>query len=210
MIRILIVDDHPIVRKGLKLILAECPDLVVTGEAESAAKALSLIESEPFDAMVLDIAMPDRSGLDLLEHLRKRSTTPVLVLSIYPEEQYAVQVFKAGASGYLNKESAPEELVQALRKIAAGGKYISKSFAEKVANSLVIGFERLPHETLSRREYQVLYLLGKGLSNQEIAAQLFLSPKTVSVYRTRILAKMKMKTNAELIRYTIQHSLVEG
>jgi two-component system invasion response regulator UvrY len=209
MIRILIVDDHPIVRRGLKQIIAEHPDLSVTGEADSVIKAMNLIQADSFDAIVLDIAMPDGSGLELLELIKKMRSIPVLVLSIYPEEQYAVQVIKAGAAGYLNKESAPEELVRAIRKISSGYKYISSAFAEKIANGLATGLECLPHETLSRREYQVFYSLCEGLPIQEIAEHLFLSPKTISVYRSRILDKMKMKTNVELVRYAIRHRLVE-
>lgn len=210
MIKILIADDHAIVRRGLKQILTETPDMVVAGEAHDGQEMLDLVRSGHWDVVVLDISMPGRGGLDILKQLKsERPKLPVLMLTIYPEDQYAVRVLRAGASGYLTKESAPDHLVEAIRKVARGGKYVSAHLAEKLAFSLESLSEKPPHETLSDREFQVLRLIASGKTVKEIGDQLALSVKTISTYRTRILEKMRMKNNAELTHYAIQQKLVE-
>jgi two-component system, NarL family, invasion response regulator UvrY len=209
-IRILIVDDHPVVRRGIKQILSEHQDFEVTAEADSFARATEVLKADTFDLIVLDLSMPDRSGLDLIELARREyPATAILVLSILPAEQYAVRVLRAGASGYLTKQSAPEELVVAIRRIASGHRYLDEVAAEQLADAVVAGSSSLPHESLSSRELQVLCLIGQGRSAREIAETLFLSPKSVSTYRSRVLKKMKMATNAELIRYVLANHLVE-
>jgi DNA-binding NarL/FixJ family response regulator len=209
-IRILIVDDHAVVRQGLKYILAEEWVGAVFGEAQNVVELLPLFRKQSWDVVLLDINMPGRSGLDVLRDLRQeKPQIPVLVLSGHPEDQYAVRVLKAGAAGYMTKESAPDELIQAIRKVLGGGKYVSAALAEQLASGLDRDAEKLPHETLSDREYQVLCLLGSGKTSTQVAEELMLSVKTISTFRTRVLAKMKMKNNAELTHYAIQHNLVE-
>jgi two-component system invasion response regulator UvrY len=210
MIKILIADDHAIVREGLKQILSESPDLVVVAEASTGQEVLEKIGKNDLDLVVLDIAMPGRGGLDILKEIKsQRPRLSVLMLSMYPEEQYAVRVLKSGASGYLTKESAPAELVKAIRQISQGKKYISPSLAEKLAIDLEISPDRPPHETLSDREYQVMCMIASGKTLREIADGLSLSIKTISTYRSRILEKMNMKTNAELTHYAIKNKLVD-
>jgi two-component system invasion response regulator UvrY len=210
MIKILIADDHAIVREGLKQILSESPDLVVVAEASTGQEVLEKIGKNDLDLVVLDIAMPGRGGLDILKDIKsQRPRLSVLMLSMYPEEQYAVRVLKSGASGYLTKESAPAELVKAIRQISQGKKYISPSLAEKLAIDLEISPDRPPHETLSDREYQVMCMIASGKTLREIADGLSLSIKTISTYRSRILEKMNMKTNAELTHYAIKNKLVD-
>jgi DNA-binding NarL/FixJ family response regulator len=210
MINILIADDHTIVRKGLKQILAETPDMVVADEASNGYEVLEKVKKNDFDVLLLDISMPGKSGLDILKELKaEKPKLPVLVLSMYPEEQYAIRVLRAGASGYLTKESAPEELVVAMRKVAQGKKYVSPSLAEKLAFDLEMDTTKPPHEMLSDREYQVLCMIASGKTVGEIAENLLLSAKTISTYRARILEKMKMKNNAELTHYAIQNRLVD-
>ncbi len=210
MIKVLIADDHPIVRQGLRQILSEIPDMVVAGEAVNGQQALDQVRAGGWDVLVLDITMPDRSGLDILKELKHQQPhLPVLVLSIHAEEQFAVRLLKAGASGYLTKENAPDELVKAIRKVVDGGKYISQSLAESLAFSLDVASDRPPHETLSDREFQVMQLIASGKPLTEIAEELSLSAKTVSTYRTRLLEKMNLKTNAEIVRYAIENGLVE-
>jgi two-component system invasion response regulator UvrY len=209
MIRIIIADDHPIVRAGMKQVISEASDLVVADEAGDGHKLLSKIRAEKFDVVILDITMPHMDGLDVLKQLKiEQPKLPVIVLSIHPEDQYALRVLKAGASGYVTKASAPDELINAIRKVFRGGKYISPSIAEKLAFQLDADFEEMPHESLSDREYQVLCMLASGKTVTEIADELALSVKTVSTYRARILEKMDMKNNAELIHYAIQNKLV--
>ncbi len=212
MIRILIVDDHTIVHRGLRQIVAEEPDMVVAGEARNGQEGLALVQAQPWDLVVLDVSMPGRGGLDVLKELKQvRPNLPVLVLSMYPEEQYAIRALRLGASGYMTKESAPEELIGAIRKVVAGGRYVSASLAETLAGSLVAvdrQGDRLPHETLSNREYHVLRLIASGKSVTDIADELALSVKTISTYRARVLEKMGMKTNADLTRYAISNRLV--
>ncbi|MEW6001110.1 MAG: response regulator transcription factor [Nitrospirota bacterium] len=210
MTKVLIADDHTIVREGLKQILAETPDIVVTGEASNGQEVLNKVWKNDYDLILLDISMPGRSGLDILKELRsQRPKLPVLILSMHPEEQYAVRVLKSGAAGYLTKESAPEELVKAIRKVVRGGKYVSPNLAMKLASELKIDVERPPHESLSDREYQVMCMIASGKTVKEIAEELSLSVKTISTYRARILEKMKLKNNAELTHYAIQHKLVD-
>jgi DNA-binding NarL/FixJ family response regulator len=208
MIRVLIADDHVIVRRGLKQIINEAPDMCVAGEASNGQEALRRLTLEAWDVAVLDISMPIRNGLDILPILRMSNPhLPVLVLSMYPEEQYALRVLKAGASGYMNKQVALEELVEAIRKVAGGGRYVSPSVAERLASEVGGRHVNSPHEELSDREYQVLIGLGTGKATNEIARELLLSPKTVSTYRRRILEKLKLTTTADLVRYVIVQNL---
>jgi DNA-binding NarL/FixJ family response regulator len=210
MIRALIADDHAVVRQGLKQILGDTPEMVVAGEATTGQEVLDKVRAETWDVVVLDISMPDRSGLDVLKQLRsERPRLPVLVLSMHSEDQYAVRVLKAGASGYLTKDSAPDELVKAIRKVVSGGTYVSSFLAEKLAFEVGTDSSRLPHETLSDREFQVLRLIAAGESVTEIAAELYLSVKTVSTYRARLLQKMNLTTNAELIHYAMRNHLID-
>lgn len=210
MIKILIADDHAIVRRGLKQIVAVESDMAVSGEARDAREVLELVRKQDWDIAVLDITMPGRSGLDVLKELKvERPKLPILVLSMHPEDQFAVRVLRAGASGYMTKETAPEELVKAIRKVVAGGKYVSASLAEQLACDLEDCSEKLRHETLSDREYQVMCRIASGKTVKEIAEELSLSVKTISTYRARILEKMNMKTSAELTHYAIQNRLVD-
>ena len=206
--KILIADDHAIVREGLRRIAEQHADMLV-GEASNGQEVLAKIREEHWDVLVLDISMPDGSGLDVLQEVKHiAADLPVLVLSMHPEEQYALRVIKAGASGYMNKDSAPDELLQAIRKVIDGGRYVSQTLAEKLAFELGDSTARLPHETLSNREYSVLLMIGAGKSVSEIADALSLSAKTVSTYRTRVLVKLNLRNNAELVRYVIDHQLV--
>jgi DNA-binding NarL/FixJ family response regulator len=210
MIRFLVADDHAVVRRGLKQILVEEFGSVDFGEAASSQELLQRIQEQEWDILILDITMPGRSGLDALKELRQiRPRLPVLVLSMHPEDQFAVRVLRAGAAGYLTKERAPEELIGAVRKVLAGGKYVGPSLAEKLALYLERDTEQLPHETLSDREYQVMCMIASGKTVTEVADSLALSVKTVSTYRARILEKMNMRTNAELTHYALKNHLVE-
>jgi len=210
MISIIVVDDHPIVRQGLKQILSEEPDMAMVGEAQNSQEVLDLIRKQDWDAVVLDITMPGRGGLDILKEIKhERPKLPVLMLSVHPEDQYAVRALKAGASGYLNKESAPVELVRAIRKILRGGKYISSTLAEKLAFNLEVEAEKPPHESLSDREYQVMLMIASGKTTSAIAEEMSLSIKTVSTYRSRILEKMRMKSNVDLTYYVIKNNLID-
>ena len=210
MIKIIIADDHPIVRAGMKQIISEASDLKVADEASDGHKLLSKTREENFDVVILDITMPHMDGLDVLKQLKiEKPKLPVIVLSMHPEDQYALRVLKAGASGYVTKASAPDELINAIRKVCRGGKYISPAIAEKLAFQLEANFTEMPHEALSDREYQVLCMLASGKTVTEMADELALSVKTISTYRARILEKMDMKNNAELIHYAIQNELVD-
>jgi DNA-binding NarL/FixJ family response regulator len=210
MIKVVVVDDHAVVREGLKRIVSESGGMTVTGEAADGHEAIRVIKSEPCDVVLLDITMPNKSGLDVLKELHAESPRlPVLVLSMHPEDQYAVRVLRAGAAGYVTKESAPAKLVQAIRKVVRGGKYVSPSLAERLVFDLGADKDKAPHELLSDREYQVLCLISSGKTVSQIADELALSIKTVSTYRVRILEKLKMKNNAEMTRYAIQEGLVD-
>jgi DNA-binding NarL/FixJ family response regulator len=210
MLNILIVDDHAIVRRGLKQILEGEKDLATVSEAKDGHEALQMTRDQAWDLVILDINLPGQSGLDVLIELRHLNPKlPVLIMSMYSEDQYAVQAFKAGAVGYLNKQSAPEELVIAIKKISAGGKYVSASMAELLAANMNTQHEKTAQEILSNREYQVLILIASGKTVSEIAATMSLSVKTISTFRTRVLTKMNLKSNAELTYYAIHHGLIE-
>jgi DNA-binding NarL/FixJ family response regulator len=210
MIRILIADDHAIVREGLKQIVGETPDMAVAGEAANGHEVLDLVRRGDWDVVLLDLAMPGRGGMETLRQLKKeRPGLPVLILSIYEEDLYALRALKAGAAGYLTKDGAPDELVVAIRKVAAGGRYIRASLAERLAEEIAGGAERPPHERLSDREYQVMRMLASGKTVGRIADELSLSVKTISTNRARLLRKMGMDTNAELTYYAVKHGLVD-
>lgn len=210
MTRILLVDDHQLVRRGLAQIIQECPGMEVAGEAGDGQEAVDLARTVDFDVIVLDIALPGRGGLEVLPELKAaRPNARVIVLTMYPEEQYAIRSLRDGASAYLTKGSAPEELIQAIQTVAAGKRYITPSVADKLATYVEDRSKRPPHEALSGRELQVLVRMGAGKEVKEVAGELNLSVKTVSTYRSRILTKMGMQTNAQLIRYAVQHHLVD-
>ena len=207
--RVLIADDHPAVRRGLKEIIAEALPSAAIEEARNGAETLALARKRKPDVVVLDVSMPGRSGLEVLKELKEEyPKVPVLVLSVHPEEQFAVRALKAGAAGYLTKESAPEELVRAIRAVLTGRKYVTPAVAERLAAAIEVGAGAAPHEVLSDREFHVMRMLASGKSVREVADELSLSPKTVSTYRTRLLRKMGMRTNADLTRYAVRHGLV--
>lgn len=210
-IKVLIADDHAIVREGLKQILADTRDIVVAGDAENGGEAIKLArKNDGCDVLLLDISMPDKSGIEVLKQIKKEAPRlAVLMLSMHREDQYAIRSLKAGAAGYMNKQSAPDQLVDAIRQVAAGRKYISPTLAQELANQLGEDREAPPHESLSDREYQTLIMIASGKTVSDIAAELSLSVKTISMYRTRILQKMKLRHNAELTHYAIKNSLVE-
>jgi len=210
MYRILIADDHPIVRRGLRQILEENSSVSNVDEAGTGREALEKVKKGKFDIILLDISMPGMSGLETLEEIKRlKPSLPVLILSIYPEEEYAVRALKTGASGYLTKKSAPDELITAIRKLARGERYISNSLAEFLATHLTGETEKPRHESLSNREFQVMRMIASGKSLKEIAGDMSLSPKTISTFRTRILQKLDLKSNAELIQYALKHELTE-
>lgn len=210
MTKILIVDDHEVVREGLKKIISQTRDIVVADEARNGQEALEKLLKNDYDVVLLDISLPGRSGLEVLTDMRKQKPkTPVLILSIHPEEKYAVRTLRGGASGYLTKESAHGELIAAIREVSSGGKYVTASLAKRLARELEVDYEKPPHEMLSDREYQVLCKIASGLTVKEIAAEMFLSPNTVSTYRARLLQKMSMKSDVELTRYAVQHGLID-
>jgi len=210
MIKILIADDHTIVRKGLVQILADSPDPIMVDEASDGNDALAKAIASDYDLVLLDISMPGKGGLEVLKELKAhKPRLPVLILSMHPEEQYAVRALRSGASGYLTKGSAADELLNAIQKVLFGGKYVSSSLAEKLAGSLDENVEKPLHESLSNREFQVMRMIGAGMTATEIATEISLSVKTVSTFRTRILHKMRMKNNAELTYYVINNKLVD-
>ena len=210
MIKILIADDHAIVREGLKQIVSEEPDMVMAGEAGNAGEMFDLLDKDNWDIVVLDINMPGKSGLEVLKEMKvKYPDLPILILSMYSEDQYGIRALKAGASGFLKKVSAPDELVCAIRKIVNGGKYISDALAEKLAERLDIDINSAPHELLSDREFQIMCQIATGLSAETIADGLSISVHTVYSYRNRILEKMNMKSNVELTQYVMQNKLIE-
>jgi DNA-binding NarL/FixJ family response regulator len=209
-IRILIVDDHAILRRGLKEILMSELEGAVCGEAENAEQVLAQIQCQDWDVVILDVTMPGRSGLDVLKDLKAlQPKLPVLVLSMHPEDQYGKRVLKAGASGYLNKDSAPEELIKAILKVRTGGHYVSPALAERLAVDLSENAGRPVHEILSDREFEVLRMIASGKTVSQISENLHLSVTTVSTYRARILEKLNMTTTAELIHYALQNHLVD-
>jgi two-component system, NarL family, invasion response regulator UvrY len=206
--RVLIVDDHPIFLAGVKETLAREEDVKLVGEASNGHNALELARKRPWDVIVLDITMPEKGGVDVLQELRREQPKlPILILSTHPEDQMALRLLRLGASGYLTKDKAPDVLLTAVRKIVGGGKYISESLAEKVVVGL--GAEKVLHETLSNREYEVMRMIALGKSMRDIGKDLFISVRTVSTYRARILAKLQIKTNTDLIRYALQNKLIE-
>jgi DNA-binding NarL/FixJ family response regulator len=210
MINILVVDDHALIRKGLKQLLEDCPDLKVTGEADSGMKAINMVRDQHFDLVLLDINLPDKHGIEVLKQLKSECHgLKIIVLSMYPEDQYGMRALKAGAVGYINKQSAPDKLIGAIRVVIKGKKYISESLTEQLLDNLIGDSQELLHQSLSNREYQTLCLMASGKSLTEISEVMLLSPKTVSIYRGRMLEKMGFKNNAEAIHYAISHHLVE-
>ncbi len=210
MIRVLIADDHAIVRKGLVQIASESREIEMRGEASEYSSLMKLMKDEPCDVLLLDISMPGKNGIDVLKIVREQyPKAHVLILSMYPEDQYAIRALKAGAAGYLTKDSAPERLVEAILSVSRGKKYITPKVAEMLATHLVTDTEGAPHELLSDREFQTMRLIASGKQLSQIADELALSPKTVSVYRARVLEKMQLKNNAEITHYAIKHGLVE-
>jgi DNA-binding NarL/FixJ family response regulator len=208
--KILLTDDHAVVRQGLKLILADRFKRAEFGEARNAQEAIARVTKEKWDVAVLDVTMPGRSGLEVLKEMKRlRPRMPVLILSMHPEDQFAVRMLKTGAAGYLTKESAGEELVGAIEKVMAGGRYISASLAERMASYLDMDVQKAPHERLSDREFLILRMIAAGKPVGQIAKELALSVKTISTYRARVLEKMDMKNNAELTHYAVQNNLVE-
>jgi len=211
MIRVLIADDHAILRRGLRQIIAETADLAVVGEACNSAEALKFVREQACDVVLLDISMPDRNGIETLKLIRKeRPRVSVLMLSMHPENQYALRALRSGAAGYLNKQSAPMQLVNAVREVARGRKYLTPQVAEELADNLVRGEEQQQdHHALSNREFQTMCLIASGKTATEIAEQLSLSVKTISAYRARILEKLGLRSNAEITHYAIKNGLVD-
>ncbi len=208
-IRIFIADDHPIVRQGLRRIVEEDPGMAIAGEAGDAATVLAALQSTAADLVLLDVSMPGGPFLETLKELRTRHpTVRVLALSVHPEDQWAVRALRAGASGYLTKDHSPDQLLEAIRRVYRGGKYVSPTLAERLAEQLDGGAERAPHELLSDREFEVMRRLGNGLTITQIASELALSAKTVSTYRARILEKMAVESNADLVRYAARYGLI--
>lgn len=209
-INVLIADDHAIVREGLKQILADTGDIAVAGEAENGLEAIKLVRQGKGDVLLLDISLPDRNGIEVLKQVRKEiPDVVVLILTMHREDQYAIRSLKAGAAGYLNKQSAPAELVNAIRQVAGGRKYVSAALAQELANQINEEREVPPHETLSDREFQTLTMIASGKTVSDIAQELALSVKTISMYRSRLLQKMKLRHNAELTHYAIKHGLLD-
>ncbi len=209
MIRLAIADDHPIVRQGLRRIVSEGAGISVVGEASTAAELFRLLAGAAVDVVLLDVSMPGSTFVETLKDLReKHPSVKVLVLSVHPEDQWAVRALRAGAAGYLTKDHSPEQLVEAVRRVARGGKYVSEVLAEKLAGLVDNGRTRAPHERLSDREFEVLRALGSGMAVKEVAEQLKLSAKTVSTYRARLLEKMGLKSRADLVRYVVEHELL--
>jgi len=207
--KLLIADDHPIVRQGLKQIVSSERDMIVAGEASNSAEVLELVRTGDFDLVLLDVSMPGRGGLEVLKELKHaHPKLPVLILSIHAEDELVVRALRAGASGYVTKDSSPTELVDAIRKIARGGRYVSMALAEQLALDLSTGEERPLHERLSDREFEIMSLIASGKSVGQIAEELSLSVKTISTYRARVMEKLKIHNDAELIRYALEHELV--
>jgi DNA-binding NarL/FixJ family response regulator len=209
-LKVLIADDHPVVIEGMKRICEETEDMTVAGVAENGLETIKLCRKVDASILLLDIAMPDRSGIEVLKQLHKElPKLPVLMLSIHREEQYAIRCLKAGAAGFLNKQTVMSELVDAIRLIVSGRKYISPALAQELANQIGVDHEAPLHKDLSDREYQTLIMIASGKTVSDIASELLLSVKTISMYRTRLLAKMKLRHNAELTHYAIKNHLVD-
>lgn len=209
MIRVLTVDAHTIVRRGIISILSEDPEFSVVGEAGSYEKMMEVMATTEIDVILLDIGLPDKNGLDVIEEVvAKKRTPPILVLSVHSEDHYGVRVLKAGAAGFMNKEAAPADLIAALKKVASGGKYVSATLAEKIAGRLYADADRPVQDLLSNREFQVMKMIASGKTLTEIGRELDLSVKTISTYRMRIMEKTRMHTNSELTHYAFQHKLV--
>ena len=209
MIRLAIADDHPIVREGLRRIATEEPGIAVAGEASTAVELFELLDKSAVDVVLLDVSMPGATFVETLTELRERHpTVRILVLSVHPEDQWAMRALRAGAAGYLTKDRSPEQLVEAIRRVARGGKYVSDTLAEKLAGLVDLARTRAPHELLSDREFEVLRALGSGMAVKDVAEQLRLSAKTVSTYRTRLLEKMNLRSTADLVRYVVDHDLL--
>ena len=210
MIRLLIADDHPIVRAGLRRIVEQDRGIVVTAEASSGDDALNALRQSAADIVLLDVTMPGSSFTDTLRRLREdHPTVKVLVLSVHPEDQWALRALRAGASGYLTKDHSPDQLVEAIHRVARGGKYISETLAEKLAGLVDLGTLHVPHEQLSDREFEVLCSLGRGMTVKDVATKMQLSAKTISTYRVRLLEKMGLSSNADLVRYVVEHDLMK-
>jgi two-component system invasion response regulator UvrY len=210
MIKILIADDHPIVRMGLKQVVGDTANVRVVDEAGTGEEVLSKVSANKYDVILLDVTLPDMSGLDVLKRIKQmKPNMPVLILSIHPEKYYAVQALRAGASGYVTKNRAAKELIEAINKVATGGKYISASLAEILASNLNVGLEIPSHQKLTHREYEIMLLIASGVTLKEIAHKFSISTKTVSTHRFRILKKMGMRNNADLIHYGIENQLLE-
>lgn len=210
MIRLLIVDDHAIVRHGLRQVVSEFADIEVAAEAGSSAEAVRLLRENTYDLVLLDISLPDKNGIETLKQIKRdKPALPVIMLSMHAEDEFGVRALKAGASGYVNKKSAHEQLVAAIRQVVSGRRYISPDLAEELARSVGDSSEKRPHELLSDREFDTLRMLASGKSLTEIAESLSISPKTVSVYRTRLLEKMKLKNNAEIAHYAVKNGLID-
>lgn len=210
MIRVAIADDHPIVRQGLRRIASEGAKIAVTGEAATAAELFRLVRGTPVDVVLLDVSMPGSTFVETVHELReKHPTVRVLVLSVHPEDQWAMRALRAGAAGYLTKDHSPEQLVDAIHRVARGGKYVSETLAEKLAGLVDLGTTRANHEQLSDREFEVLCSLGSGMTVKDVAKRLQLSAKTISTYRSRLLQKMGLLSNADLVRYVVEHELMK-
>ncbi|MEQ8224590.1 MAG: response regulator transcription factor [Candidatus Eremiobacterota bacterium] len=209
MIKVLIVDDHPVVRKGIRQILEETDDIIVADESDNGHDMLKKVMKYKYDVILQDISLPYMNGLEILNELNTlKIKTPVLILSIYSEEQYALRTLRAGASGYLTKGNLPDELINAIRKLAEGKKYVSPYISELLINNIKDAHGKAPHENLSNRELQILCMLASGKTGNDIAAELSLSIKTINTYRSRIMKKMGMKNNASLIRYAIENKMI--
>jgi len=209
-IKIIIADDHIIIRAGMKQLLDGAHDMVVAGEASDGQKLIQEIQKNHYDVIVIDISMPGRNGIEIIKQIRASGDkTPILALSYYPEEQFAIRVLKAGACGYMNKDVQPEELIEAIYKVARGGTYVSPAVAEKIAANINMTHEPNPHDALTDREYEVFLKIAGGMTVSEIAEEMFLSVKTVSTYRARILEKLNLKNNAEITYYAIRNNLIE-
>ena len=211
MINILVVDDHALIRKGIKLLLEGRAEMRVTGEAETGVQAINMLRTGHFDLVLLDISLPDKNGMDVLKQIKaEQPKVKTIVLSMHPEEQYGLRAMKAGAAGFINKQTAPEQLISAILQVISGKKVISEALTEQLLNNLIGESQDLLHQSLSNREYQTLCLMSSGKSLTEISEAMLISPKTVSVYRARMLEKMHFKNNAEAVHYAIAHHLVDG